>query len=544
MKRTDRHLPDRRFVLCAVVFALLFIVAAGVLIGKSAAFFTRFSYELRTPFTWDTTIYYAIGKGMTHGLIPYRDLFETKPPMIFYMVAISYALTGEFYLCNILSFALLLTTSLFPLGYGIFLFRKKRVKQPLLAFAYFLALVFSGWLFAGYDQIRSGEVQVELFGAGFTLLYFFIIATEDATRLKPYSPSVLFSSLAVMIAVMYKEPFLVIAVTGALMVSHTRREFLMKLFLPLLYGGALGLLLLAATGCLVPYVTLYLPHMLGNHIEIYGSPFQRMWNFPKLVSDLTAYSPFLFCLVLMSFLVSAWYILKEPYESSGAGKEILHWLCAGVRILLPLLASSFAVGLGGQYYNHHFIFALPLYMLFLMISLRWAIERIPAGSDLFSVSKESLLFPATVFLIAASGLVCLPEFQYNETILSLSQSMIEDARYVDDIMDLIQRDRYQYFGFNGPIFYAYTEHDPMGPVFFQDPNNFTDEDNFFAESLKRQMEETDLYIWHYNSCGVLSEYVSDYIREKFTIFPPLQEIASLQRPESFHYTVYYRIGAF
>ena len=85
-------------------FAVLSVIFLSVLISQGKNYFSRYLYELDGPFTWDTTIYYAVGKGMSHGLLPYRDLFETKPPMIFFLSELSYLLTGDFYLCNILSF--------------------------------------------------------------------------------------------------------------------------------------------------------------------------------------------------------------------------------------------------------------------------------------------------------------------------------------------------------------------------------------------------------------------------------------------------------
>ena len=96
-----------------LIILSIFIILFCVITNKTFSnFFLRYSYELQGPFTYDTTMYYAIGKGLTHDLIPYQDLFETKPPMIFFLSALSYKLTNDFYLCNIISFIILLLTSL------------------------------------------------------------------------------------------------------------------------------------------------------------------------------------------------------------------------------------------------------------------------------------------------------------------------------------------------------------------------------------------------------------------------------------------------
>ena len=145
------------FSLTALIGLLIF--ALCVLVRRND-FFHRFLYELQRPFTWDTTMYYAIGKGMTQGLKPYVDMFETKPPMIFFLSAISYGLTKDYYLCNLFSFFCLLLTTLAPaLCIGVTLWKQKE-KSPLVWALCLLASLTVGLLIGGYDQLRSGEVQV------------------------------------------------------------------------------------------------------------------------------------------------------------------------------------------------------------------------------------------------------------------------------------------------------------------------------------------------------------------------------------------------
>ena len=140
------------------------------------------------------------------------------------------------------------------------------------------------------------------------------------------------------------------------------------------------------------------------------------------------------------------------------------------------------------------------------------------------------------------------------TLLETIKNIIESGRKIpfteskrivdeDEILDLLGEDTYQYFGFNGPVFYCYTVHDPKGPVFFQDPNNLQSEDTFFAKNLKKQMQETNVFIVSYVKCGVLTDYVNDYIKENFILIEKSDKkslIQSVEKPKTFKYKIYIR----
>ena len=527
-------------------FAVLSVIFLSVLISQGKNYFSRYLYELDGPFTWDTTIYYAVGKGMSHGLLPYWDLFETKPPMIFFLSELSYLLTGDFYLCNILSFLLLVFTALSPALYIIVRFCLKREKSPLLWCFFLLAALSAGMLFGGYDQLRSGEVQVELFGATFIVLYFLCILSYKSENRRCYSPVLFLSAVPLMIGVMFKEPFLLIALAGSLLICKSGKDFLYKLVFPCLYGGIMGVLLMAVTGVLGPYLTIYLPHMLSAHIGIYGSPFERMWQFEKILDDLKHYSSLLKITVL--FCLGA--VAVATLYPKGKRHPLLSVLFGSIKIFGGLLLVSFSVGLGGQYYNHHFIFALPYYILLFILSLE-GIYRMcclagnrqkprVVSSAAFAIQETNashvgernqkniarglgLAGLCCLILFSASGIFLLPEFVPNVKLFDLNDQMKENAAYLDDILDELGEDTYQYFGFNGPVLYAYTRHDPLGPAFFQDPANFTDSDNFFSVSLKKQLDEANVCVVSYIRCGVLDEYVNEYLSENFVVIKEKSE---------------------
>ena len=73
---------------------------ALVLLALSAAVITVFSVYT-TPISPyygnDSAFFLLMGKGVTQGKIPYLDLYDQKGPMIFYVNALGYLLTGDRY---------------------------------------------------------------------------------------------------------------------------------------------------------------------------------------------------------------------------------------------------------------------------------------------------------------------------------------------------------------------------------------------------------------------------------------------------------------
>src|SRR5436305_907466 len=79
-----------RFLAAVLVVALL----GGALGTEIALFARRAEFYLSLPILGDANVYFAMGRGWLHGLAPYRDLFEIKPPLIFLVAALSLGLTG------------------------------------------------------------------------------------------------------------------------------------------------------------------------------------------------------------------------------------------------------------------------------------------------------------------------------------------------------------------------------------------------------------------------------------------------------------------
>ncbi len=516
---------------------------------------SRMGAELMKVYTWDTPIYFAVGRGLLNGIKPYSGLFETKPPGIFFLTAISLSINGDTDFCNIISFLCLFILTAAPVLLTMLLLRKKNIQfstRLLLA----VCAGMTGILLMLYTQLRSGNIQVEAYGCGFLVLYLMVIALMDTEKARPYSPSLFLAAFFVMMAVMFKEPFLLVAVASALLFIHSFRDFLYRLLLPLLYGGAMGIFLMLFTGTLIPYLTNYLPYMTGSHVSIYGSPFQRALQINLLLDNCGNFSALLQGVLLLLFAAAVFVNLSSARKETLTGGHISPGIVFRIiKFPLMLYLVSFAVGLGGQYYNHHYVFAVPFYMALLFCLLKFlseALEKRPAAKPLEEPSAAvfdndqkqhfRILLPDLIALLAlmsCTAMFLLPDYQPDPTMLGDNDKMRTEAAYVDNMLDFLGEDHYQFLGFNGNCFYGLTEHSPLGPVFFQDPNTLQDssDDNWFARNLRKQLKETNILIVQKVDAGAMTDYINNTIAEDFTAELP-EGIP--EPPSNFGYQLYFR----
>lgn len=91
-----------------------------------------------TNFWTDTNIYFTIGRGMTRGLMPYRDLFDHKGPLLFILYALGAAISDTSFIGVFALEALSLAAAVYAGWRTVRLFGKGRLTllaMPLLAAA-------------------------------------------------------------------------------------------------------------------------------------------------------------------------------------------------------------------------------------------------------------------------------------------------------------------------------------------------------------------------------------------------------------------------
>ena len=432
-------------------------------------FILRMNYELSGVYTWDTIVYWAVGRGILNGITPWSELFDIKPPGIFFLSAISYKIFDSTIFTHYFQVFTLVLTAAVPIA-AYFL---------LSSYRSFVKLAFSclaGLLLALYSAERSGEVQIESLGAAFSCMAAFAMITPNFEKRKKLWITI--AAIGILGACGFKEPFLFPLFGISLILCNSIKEWLWRFALPLAIAIVAGVFILLICGWLDDFLG-YLSFMSSTHISRHGSPFRRAMSFHRLYNDMNAFSWGLaiaiFVLLSMPFLR----IINSKINEYAVFSKILFFGAA-------FFLASYSVGLGGEYYNHHHIFALPFYMALILLLLRnWNGEN-------FAIRKLS----AISFVFMAIATLNLPNLNLDNRSKNLSnwaKDPIQDAAYLDSKMDELGIDRYTYIGSNGPEIYGWSKHSPNGPYFVQFEWWFNDIPGF-GDSLIASIKNTDVVV--------------------------------------------------
>ncbi|MDR2337788.1 MAG: hypothetical protein LBE20_03960 [Deltaproteobacteria bacterium] len=413
--------------------ALFFATSIGYAL---IIFGQRILYELSGAFSVDSSVYLAVGRGITNGLSLYKDLFEIKPPGIFILSALSFWLLDSPFLMNLLQAAVLIGIALIPIV-AYFLFTTTAYSLSKFAFA-----ALSGLLLSLYSAYNAGEVQIESFGAVFSCIA--ILALGSPYFLANKKTHLTIVALGMLCACGLKEPFLLPIFGASILFCSNFKDWVLKFFYPLLLAASAGIILLLLFGWFDGFMQ-YLQFMFSTHILRHGSPLQRGLDIYRLWDDLNKFSSGLSFAISLSLLVQL-FSRKIPLFA------------------LALFCASLAVGLGGEYFDHHFVFAVPFYMsLFLLILKHWSGKNIH-GNNTIQKSGAAVLF----FLLLAT--MNLPDFKLEQKLSSIhhdTKLTLAEAKYLDAVLDRTKIERYAFLGANGIQIYAWTKHSPQGPHFVQ-----------------------------------------------------------------------------
>jgi hypothetical protein len=396
--------------------------------------FAMLKYELYHLQYWDAFVYSAVGRGILNGISPYSEMFDIKPPGIYLLTALSHYLSDGLLLANLYQILSLLIIAGIPIT-AYFRFAQNRSAELLFASA-FLSL-----LLALYAGERSGGVQTESLGAALGCIAVFAFASPDFDKNKK-----LYLGLAVLGllgACGFKEPFLFSLLGCSLLFLDSFKETVKKFILPLCLAIAIGFIIILATGILDGFIS-YLQYMSSAHINRYGSPYLRGVQVFKLFQDLNNYAwglGYLFACLLFS-----------PFAFC---KENL--ITKAFLFLSGLLLASFTVGLGGEYYDHHYVFAVPFYAALWLYFLRNNISR-----------KHSIFI---LIILAISALNITKNDWPSKTNYAQYHNKFSEleANYIDSVLSRENLDRYLPLSLTNQFgIWGYTKHSPQGPYFIQD----------------------------------------------------------------------------
>jgi hypothetical protein len=408
----------------------------------------RSLFEAMGSFHSDAAIYLTVARGLLHGLIPYKDLFENKAPGVFLLAALSIKLFDGPALLSWLQASVIF---LFPFTLVVPVIYIKGWKREAIPFLLVSAIY--GCVLALYMADKSGQLLPESFGAFFAAI-FVGLCVFIRTRVPTWSILVL--SLLFLVTVGMKEPFLLSMVGSAVLVLGAKLAF-KTLWRPFIFAVAAGFLLLLFLNQLWPYMTVHLSHMLGFHIfHPWGTVGEPWWlrtiDVIRIWKNLWSFSIFLPFVIVLVWAAAFMSCIQRTVGAKHNIHIFLRWLFA-------TWLHTCAVGLTGDFYSHHFVFALPLFVACFFVYVQqnnaWTFVHTLFVGVVMSLCSLVLLFAQSDF----SGLY--KEWQRWAFPRQHAASML------DTVMDECVVQRYFLLIDRPEGLYGFTKHLPYGPIFTQ-----------------------------------------------------------------------------
>ena len=448
-------------------------------------------------FVQDADLYLAVSRGMLNGLLPYKDLFEIKPPGMFLMGALSLLLFGNAWLGNLLGATTLLVTVItFPLvawHMGRTVGRDGRLTLLLLG-------VLTGAFWALFAAEKGQPWQTEVFGSLFALLYVLTLFWRSA------SPTVraAVATLGLLGCMGIKEPFVFSCAAAAVLAARRPKDLLQSFALPLLCAVIVGVAVAAALGILSPYVSWYLPALTYR-----GYAFDPLWlrglNVWKTVQNLSHFTWLAPPAVagLLAMRVAGARTVRERVLGAGAA-------------LLALYLGLIAVGSAGDYQAHHFVFLTPLLFAASCLACEAAASRWQERRVRTAVIMLTLLWAGVMAFVSPPALSQL-----------VPEQEIAEARTVaagiDAVLDRCGIDRYLIILKDALHPWMFTRHSPLNHALFHQIDNGVQYGQPFLEESVRRLEQAQVIVFPhetFKASNPIGDEMGPYIQRTFSMTAP------------------------
>lgn len=453
------------------------------------------------PVHGDANLYYLVGKGIVNGLIPYTDIFESKPPGIFLLYAASFLLFGS-------PTAVGVGAALCMIGIPVILalsWRMEGWESVLIAFLF-------GTVLSLYLSEKVVNVQPEAFGAFFGCVY--------VAMLKKYR----WSWIPLMLGVGMKEPFILSLSAGAVLLAARPVDLVRTLLIPLAFAVATGAVVLLVLGFFPAYVGTYLPSM-AYRIASPEPLWLRSLNVEREYTQFTGYSAyptlgyallllwlapaaaswrdlrraaagigvllllrFLYIMILLAISLGSAMQWLDPFIvkmtlAYGAAVAVAGW-CVWMnrtdwwnmlRFLIALLLALMAVASGGNYAEPHYAFAVPFYAALFLAAPRFS-RRIAA----------------VLCIIAVFFFVRVPKWEAKVAGLARpTDAEVQASLQLDSLMDACGIERYAV-----PLdeYLMEAKHSPVGPLVNAANANYLPDDHPLKDETRANWAAAELVL--------------------------------------------------
>jgi hypothetical protein len=381
------------------------------------------------------------------------------------------------------------------------LFRSRRT--ALLAAPEFLALWAVVLLLEAFVADRGDSVQVETHGLVGAVAFTLLLGKRG--RLAFFG-----RALGVAVCVGMKEPFFLLLPAVYMLTLPAPARAWPDLLGPVLLAATVGSLALIGCGWFTAYTGIYLKSMLGAHVHLAGSPIARtVGAFNMTWDDLHAYSALLpatlvYCMGLYLFLPEA-----------ADGTKVVELVGKRFQALvLGLLLAGFAVGMGGTFFGHHYIFAVPLFLATLFTLMQRLTEDDPKPS--FLRAGFVCLALATVTIPWTPAKVFRTRADESNTQDALARS---SAAAIDGVLDGLKVNRYLYLGPGGYLVTPFTRHAPLGPLFWQQVMFFGGQYPWLVNQFRQRLDEAQVVVMNEHVTGPADAEVQEKLAADFRPLP-------------------------
>ncbi len=468
---------------------LLWLLLALALFKGGYHLVSQAWFFLNGAYAGDAQYYFTVGKGMLNGYKLYTDIFDTKPPAIYVLSAISFWLFDSGLLGFILNGLMVLTYPVVFVGAAWKL--KQRDRMSLLLSGFF------GVLLSLYSGYQAEAWQVEWFGAFFGILYVlaFVLRMNIASL-----------TICMILTLAFKEPFVLTLVASAMVLSASRQEFIKRFLVPFGITAVVGVMLLLLFGIADGYAGTYLSSHFGHHLVRSVPLWMRGLRVEILLYFLWRYS-YIFSVVLIVLFAHALISVRH------AARPLLRVCVLMVALYLCVLAGN----LRGYPVGNHFVAIVPFYTALFFLFLRNA--ETSAGKRLPLI----LMILTVLSLPMSDGF-----FAYQEVLAEKYESahiQREAAKRIDAILDACNIDRY-FFVEQRP-YMEFMEHAPQNffvyvgseSIVYHHPKIIEKHIDTFSQA-KIVIAQGDTYeISRRPEEKLLSEMTFRYLANNFTITP-------------------------
>ena len=457
----------------------------------------------------DAMYYWTIGRGLLNGLTLYTEIFDTKPPAIYLLSALSLSFSGD----GTLGFWInALMTLLLPPLFGMAAWKMtQECSSDMRKLWTLLSLLFGTvlTLFAG----AIGEAwQVEWYGAFFGTLYVLLLVA--CPRISNQLSLALLSA-CVFFTVGFKEPFAFSLLAVAVILLPDRSARIKNFLVPVAIVVPVACVALLLFGFAGGYFSVYLPTHFGHHLVRSMPLWQRGFLLDLLIGNLAQFS-YVFA-ALMTVLFGA--ELMRSREEEGY-KAIATRACT---VLLALYLVILAANLRGYPTANHFAVAVPFYAALFFIFLRCAIA---SGTDHLSRTAKII-----VALTALTLLSLAPQAGLGARAEKLKNNAAQESRNrsvassIDAILDACDIDRY--FFIEEKPYMPHTAHSPLNFFVYMGPESVVYHHAIIIERQLQSFSAARVIIAEGSAYEIkqrpeeklLSEQVLRYIAGHFALTP-------------------------